>query len=155
MGIPAFFPFLIMKYPKILKNKKQKTKKENPQNETEMIELMKKYVDIVVNECVKKDGPPPRTKMMEQRERRFCASIEMQEENEKWDKNVITPGSKFMEKVMKGLCQYITNSLQLKHNVIFSSSNVPGEGEHKILDFIRNLQLKRGAASQAKYNPTH
>ena len=60
-----------------------------------------------------------------------------------FDKNVITPGTEFMWKLSKSIQHYIIERLQsdvlwkgLK--VIYSDASVPGEGEHKILDFIRS-----------------
>lgn len=59
-----------------------------------------------------------------------------------WDYNVITPGTEFMEKCATFLKKYIVTRLANHRkwkglSIIFSDSNVPGEGEHKILDFIR------------------
>jgi len=60
-----------------------------------------------------------------------------------FDKNVITPGTEFMDRLSKALAYYVQEKL---HNdalwkglkVVFSDASVPGEGEHKILDFIRS-----------------
>jgi hypothetical protein len=72
--------------------------------------------------------------------------------NSHWDHNVITPGTGFMERVSNMLKGYIADSLcndllwkDLK--IIFSDSNVPMEGEHKILAHIRLQRL------QPNYNP--
>lgn len=65
-----------------------------------------------------------------------------------WDHNVITPGTNFMLEVSKMLKTYITRRLatcpQWKGlKVIFSDASVPGEGEHKILDFIRRQRAQK------------
>jgi len=61
---------------------------------------------------------------------------------ETWDSNVITPGTIFMEKIGLVVELYIKVKLNVNpkfKNIkcIFSNSSWPGEGEHKILEFIR------------------
>jgi 5'-3' exoribonuclease 2 len=111
------------------------------------------------------DGVAPRAKMNQQRSRRFRAAQEAREKSEKeselikewkdkgldlpennthrgFDSNTITPGTDFMHRLAQALKIYIAHRLQHDSlwqglTVIFSDSNVPGEGEHKILEFIR------------------
>lgn len=123
------------------------------------------------------DGVAPRAKMNQQRARRFRAAQEREEmEREQsllrqdweaegrqlpnrqltkpFDSNVITPGTNFLHKMSEAIRYYIhdrtTNDplwQKLKFRVILSDANIPSEGEHKIMQFIR---LQRG---QPDYDP--
>ena len=65
------------------------------------------------------------------------------EEND-WDTNAISPGTQFMDQLIHELNLFF-KELKASNkfmNIIFSSSYVYGEGEHKIMDYIRNNKLK-------------
>ncbi|KAL9044446.1 MAG: hypothetical protein Q9214_002415 [Letrouitia sp. 1 TL-2023] len=60
-----------------------------------------------------------------------------------WDSNAITPGTPFMDLLAASLrywCAYKANSDPAWEHlkVIISDATVPGEGEHKIMEFIRS-----------------
>ncbi|CAE8611870.1 unnamed protein product [Polarella glacialis] len=123
------------------------------------------------------DGVAPRAKMNQQRARRFRAAQErdeMEREQDKlrqdweaegralpnkqsakfFDSNVITPGTNFLHKMSEAIRYYIhdrtTNDplwQKLKFRIILSDANVPSEGEHKVMQFIR---LQR---AQPEYDP--
>jgi 5'-3' exonuclease len=76
------------------------------------------------------DGVVPMAKMRQQRLRRFKSIwLAKQESVQKWDTNAITPGTEFMRKLRIALEQMIREGLPF----FLSSSDEPGEGEHKIL----------------------
>ncbi len=120
------------------------------------------------------DGVAPRAKMNQQRSRRFRAAQdakernammneiveEMQEmgmdappeHNGAWDSNVITPGTEFMTRLSTYIHYYILDRMNRMDawrsiKVIFSDASEPGEGEHKIMKFIRDQR------SQVGYDP--
>ena len=89
------------------------------------------------------DGVVPMAKMKQQRLRRFKSivleSYEIQQkvrtkEKKVWDRNSITPGTIFMKKLHKDL-----QELCAKHKGwSVSGFDAPGEGEHKVMKYIRN-----------------
>jgi 5'-3' exonuclease len=111
------------------------------------------------------DGVAPRAKMVQQRNRRFKSikeremdaeikkrtgyhdpniSKELQEfEDEFWDTNSISPGTVFMAKLTDALKRFFKENNDPFFEtltVIISDSNQPGEGEHKILSYLREHQ---------------
>ncbi|KAI9709145.1 MAG: 5'-3' exoribonuclease 2 [Bogoriella megaspora] len=113
------------------------------------------------------DGVAPRAKMNQQRSRRFRSAQEAKEKDEEkeefarllraqgkgpeeevkprktWDSNSITPGTPFMNTLALSLrywCSYKLNEdpSWKGRKVIISDATVPGEGEHKIMEFIRS-----------------
>lgn len=106
------------------------------------------FIDSVVKYCLKViknvnpktgvyiaiDGVVPMAKMRQQRLRRFKSVWQTSLDTntkEVWDKNAITPGTMFMEKLKQKLLIMIQK--YGKKTWFLSSSDEPGEGEHKIL----------------------
>lgn len=95
------------------------------------------------------DGVVPMAKMRQQRLRRFKSSwlseVEaLEEAKEKWDRNAITPGTKFMEKLTTSLQEMCRT--HGKKSWVLSSSSEPGEGEHKIIAEWRRSSSSRNYA---------
>ena len=60
-----------------------------------------------------------------------------------WDSNAITPGTPFMDVLAASLRYWVSFKLTTdpaweKLKVIISDATVPGEGEHKIMNFVRS-----------------
>lgn len=111
------------------------------------------------------DGVAPRAKMNQQRARRFRTAYEAEEnlrkavnegleipKDDPFDSNSITPGTEFMAKLTDNLKYFIHKKVTQDSNwsnikIILSGHEVPGEGEHKIMDFIRSMK------NQSTYDP--
>jgi len=92
------------------------------------------------------DGPPPLAKQQQQRERRWKKSIENNISanllEKKWDSCAISPGTIFMDRLFKYLRYWIRQqNIKIFQGleIIIDGSNVPGEGEHKIMNYIRKM----------------
>lgn len=111
------------------------------------------------------DGVAPRAKMNQQRGRRFRSAKEAEVLEQKakdkgeqlptekrFDSNCITPGTPFMYRLHQQLRYFVklkmtTDKLWKNVKVILSGHETPGEGEHKIMDYIRYMK------SKPDYNP--
>lgn len=83
------------------------------------------------------DGVAPRAKINQQRERRYKSHFFKEFSGSvKWNSNKITPGTKFMDNLIKELNVF---KKEIDNNVIISDSNEPGEGEHKIMTIINGI----------------
>ncbi|KAL7903442.1 exonuclease N-terminus domain-containing protein [Trichoderma sp. SZMC 28014] len=111
------------------------------------------------------DGVAPRAKMNQQRARRFRTALDAEKAREKairegvelpkeepFDSNCITPGTEFMAKLSQQLRYFVNKKISEDTDwqgcdVVLSGHEVPGEGEHKIMEYIRN------AKAQPNYDP--
>jgi 5'-3' exonuclease len=128
---------------------------DNDKLEDKMINSVLEYLDKLINYVnpakgvyLAIDGVAPVAKIKQQRSRRFkSVADKIMWDNIKkkyskpitshWNNNAITPGTVFMEKLHKNILNWM--NLQEKH-IIYSSCFTPAEGEHKLLNFIRNNQ---------------
>jgi len=127
----------------------------------EVIRMTKKLICTVVQPkkmtYIALDGPAPRAKMVQQRSRRFKAVMEksflqdlkkkhkMKEDKKEWDRSAnISPGTEFMQKLSDRIVLAMKDKTFQTHEasmkIIFSNSNVPGEGEHKFLEILRSMR---------------
>ncbi len=85
------------------------------------------------------DGIAPKMKMKQQRMRRHKSALERKYNTEStWNTNAISPGTTFMNMLNIRLRKEFS-----KHkNIILDDSDNRGEGEHKILHYILNNNLK-------------
>ncbi|MCJ1398974.1 hypothetical protein MMC11_002176 [Xylographa trunciseda] len=111
------------------------------------------------------DGVAPRAKMNQQRARRFRTALDAETAREKaikdgaempkddaFDSNCITPGTEFMARLTRQLKYFINKKVSEDVDwqgveVVLSGHEVPGEGEHKIMEYIRM------AKAQPNYDP--
>ncbi|GAA6063728.1 hypothetical protein JCM10212_001629 [Sporobolomyces blumeae] len=108
------------------------------------------------------DGVAPRAKMNQQRSRRFRTAREAKEtidkakrrgeeipEGDGFDSNCITPGTPFMARLSAQLKYFIAKKVSEDADwrgveIILSGHEVPGEGEHKIMEYIRLSKAQPG-----------
>lgn len=77
------------------------------------------------------DGVAPMAKIHQQRERRYKSWF-FKADKSVWDTNKITPGTAFMEKLARTLRERL-------RNCVISAADEPGEGEHKMMKVISEL----------------
>ena len=163
MGIPSYFNFVLRNHNKIIRNKSQvrsdflfvdansliydcinEFQNEIPGNDDLIYKQVFKNIKNLIESVKPKiktyicfDGIPPYAKMNQQRQRRFKGSLTnkiLNKEITSWNRNQITPGTKFMSE----LDNYLTQKFSKEMNVIFSPSSEPSEGEHKISNIIKS-----------------
>jgi 5'-3' exoribonuclease 2 len=116
----------------------------NLTNEDEMFDTIYDYIIKIINICNPKDlvyiaidGVCPRAKVEQQKSRRFKSASE----NKIWDTNAITPGTNFMKKLNKFLKDKLLKCKN-HYKTIFSDSDEAGEGEHKIMYYLKDNYKK-------------
>lgn len=111
------------------------------------------------------DGVAPRAKMNQQRSRRFRTALDAETAKERaiaqgiempkedaFDSNCITPGTDFMARLTQQLKYFISKKISEDVDwqgvdIVLSGHEVPGEGEHKIMEYIRQTK------AQPNYDP--
>ncbi len=119
-----------------------------------MIDRIIKYISYIINFVnpnkliyIAVDGVAPIAKINQQRKRRYKSVIDKEyndylnkkynvQKNTSWSNIVITPGTDFMIRLDHELQKFAANNKK----IIYSSYNQEGEGEHKIIRYIKNNQ---------------
>jgi 5'-3' exonuclease len=166
MGIPCFYSYIVKNHGSIIKTLKNVpcdnlyidgnsiiydsyNDLEPSENfEDELIQQIIMRLNALINKVhprsrcyIAFDGVAPLAKMKQQRVRRFKSEYERDIRSglglsnpTKWNTNAITPGTLFMKKLSDNLKDYYIES----SHIVVSSSEQPGEGEHKIFALVRN-----------------
>ena len=129
---------LLKKSPPIFSGEKDLLVFEDVSNSINNLVNLTNPKEIVL--CI--DGIAPVSKQIQQRQRRFLSK----KTNGGFDSNCISPGTDFLYKL--GL--YLKSQLEIKlesvwlnvTTIYFMDSLVPGEGEHKLYDFLRSNKTR-------------
>ena len=144
--------------------------------EAEMVERIFQYTDRLIKIVRPRkvcylaiDGVAPRAKMNQQRSRRYRAPREAMAQaaitgdadskTPPFDSNCITPGTEFLAMLGERYKTWIEEAQADPNHgwchpgltVVFSGSDVVGEGEHKIMDFIRDGRKSGEMAEEARH----
>jgi 5'-3' exonuclease len=140
----------------VFKNIKGKTPDYKSAFENDII----KQVIVNLSKCIKEinpdkrifiafDGVAPVAKLDQQRNRRYMTAFQEQikpnddstENNKKynWNRSAITPGTTFMHNLGIELTKHFSNPQEYSvEKIVVSTSEEPGEGEHKIYEYMRD-----------------
>jgi 5'-3' exonuclease len=162
MGIPSYFSHITRRHSQILKSVVAllqttpidhffidansiiydacKTCTTNDSIYVKISEIILKYIEVVQPSgtiLVAFDGVAPMAKVSQQRTRRCKGSIEKMYSTDPvlWDTTSITPGTEFMNALPGKLRELLPEHINV------SGPDEPGEGEHKIFDYIRNHNM--------------
>ncbi len=103
------------------------------------LELIEKIKPSFV--MISVDGVAPRAKMEQQRTRRYKSIIEKKQRRHVFDTNAISPGTPFMLKLTEEMKDFIKQELiPRKVRTLFLDHSKAGEGEHKIIQFIKDFK---------------
>jgi len=147
--------------------KKNKEYESHTEFEKDLIKSVLEYIDIIFDFVNPKelfyisiDGIPPRSKMVQQRNRRFMKNwrnekllIPLRKKNlineinaiqSEWDSSAISPGTKFMNQLSQAINNKLKKDSKYKYiKSILSDSHEEGEGEYKIYNYMRQNKIKK------------
>ena len=166
MGIPVFFKTIVSQYPdELLETSltlvqdidilcldlnclihpccRSIMETDDPLNESKMIasiissiEHLVTYTRLTDTLYIAIDGVAPKAKMKQQRQRRHKSAYETNANS--WNTNAISPGTHFMRDLHRTLRQWMIE--KHPYQILLSDSDEVGEGEHKILHYLRGLK---------------
>jgi 5'-3' exonuclease len=114
-----------------------------------VIAKIEDYIGLILpskNIMIAFDGVAPTAKLEQQRNRRYKSQFQNEmtmalfnkTTGDPWNTSAITPGTVFMKELNEGVQKYFTNNSKYHgKNIIVSTSDLYGEGEHKIFEYIR------------------
>ena len=163
MGIPFYFSYLIQNHKKIITKIENISNIDNlfldsnsiiydslnfenfinkTQFEKYIIENVIDKLQIIIKNINPKnktfiafDGVPPIAKLTQQKNRRYKSHYQANlfDKPVLWDTCAITPGTNFMNNLNNAIKKQYSNN----KSIILSLTDIPGEGEHKIFEYIR------------------
>ena len=173
MGIPAYFSYIIQNHVQILKNllfvqstiqfdhlymdcnsviydtyheilltNKDPTYDEIIDKTIQNIQCIVTLINATKTVYIAFDGVAPLAKMKQQRSRRYrtlCSDKPSDASKPIFNTTVITPGTRFMKRLSVRLHEVFDKS-----GYIITTSDEPGEGEHKIMQHMRDHPDKDG-----------
>ena len=147
--------------------KKNKEYESHTEFEEDLIKSVLEYIDIIFDYVNPKelfyisiDGIPPRSKMVQQRNRRFMKNwrnekllIPLRKKNlmneinaiqSEWDSSSISPGTKFMNELSQAINNKLKKESKYKYiKSILSDSHEEGEGEYKIYNYMTQNKITK------------
>lgn len=119
----------------------------------EFFDYLEEYVNPKKEIYIAIDGVAPMAKINQQRKRRVKSVIDNEIKNDlkkkfnkkisNWSNSVISPGTEFMERLHLALIKHYKNKSKITKKIYtYSSYHTRGEGEHKILQDIKNKNNK-------------
>jgi 5'-3' exonuclease len=116
----------------------------------EVIQKIAEYIHFIQPEktvYIAFDGPAPAAKVEQQRMRRYKTAYLAQMSQQKpkpWDTVAITPGTPFMRRLSEAVYRTFLNraSIYGLHDIHVSCSDQAGEGEHKLFDYLREMDFR-------------
>ena len=127
----------------------------------EYTEKLIEFVSPTIGVYLAIDGVAPVAKIKQQRYRRFSSvymrnlesSIRKKHGKEKrrfWNNSAVTPGTEFMERLHHKIINWLKNK-KFETKVIYSSCKTPSEGEHKLLQFIKENKRENNILKYVVY----